>query len=287
VKEFVAKKKEPSEGLRNKTVVSLAERGPLLALGIVEPGGALNKSLEVREWKAKQERELGRLRENLKTANMAEYVGHVLATMCTRIGPHDFTRMSDKERRLVVSQMAAGDVFHAYCWLRYSAIGAELPMTLDCPVCGRSFDWVGDLGSLTISVVDKLEDSYWEYKLINPMEIRGKRVETLWLCQPAWHRAETSRPESRWDFESGKLAVICGAIRGAAELGEIPLADNEIDELSKRDLEGIVGQFDQHLIGPDMRIEAKCPTPQCRALVLRTVDWNYQSFFAVSSPSRT
>ena len=105
---------------------TIQERGPVLPLGIADSGGNYHQDISVKPWRMKEERELGELRDQNKDANLAKYVSMVLSTMCTRLGPHDFTNMEFDHKRLVISQMFMADVFYAYVWLRIQALGCLL-----------------------------------------------------------------------------------------------------------------------------------------------------------------
>lgn len=282
----VAEEKERREGSGRKDV-TLGERGPLLALGIPDPAGTLHKGIELREWKGKQMRELGKLREDNENLNLAEHVNLVLSTMCSRIGAHDFSKCETKEKRLAISQMYTGDAFHAYAWARLKSLGSELFIDVQCPVCRYKFPWEGDLSTLTITTAETLKDALWKYDLINPVQLRGRDVKRLVMGPSQWHHVEKAQIEGRLDMEGGQLAMVEGVVYGIEGHEDFRLTQGEIDELSGRDIARIVGLIDTHYIGPDMRIETECERKMCKAKIIQPINWNYQDFFGASFRSPT
>lgn len=276
--------KEATPGLHTMT---LAERGPVLSLGVPDAAGALHRDIAVRPWKGAVMRQLGKLREENQELRMAEHVPLVLSTLCTRLGPHDFADMPLKEKKLVVNQMYMGDTFHAYCWARLQSLGPNLHIDLTCPVCRHEFEFVGDLANLTVTVADSYEAALWMYELQEPIELRGQKVERLIMGPSQWHHVEHAQIEGSLDLEGGKLAMVAGVIRGIEGRGEFPLTEGEVDELSGLDIEGIIGELDHHYVGPDMRIDTRCARKGCRGRILRPINWSYQDFFGGSSRSRT
>lgn len=266
--------------------VTLASRGPLLSLGIPDSAGTLHKDIAVREWKGKQMRELAKLREESEQLNVAEHVTLVLATLCSQLGPHDFGKMKAKERKLAIAQMFVGDVFHAYLWARYQALGPQLFVRLTCPKCRAEFEFEGDLSTLDLTTADSIEEARWEYELQDPIEIRGGQVDRLLMGPARWYHAEAAQSRGAEDLEGGKLAMVAGTIQGVEGRPDLPLTEGEIDELSGRDIEGIIGALDGHYIGPDMSIETRCERPACRQRIVQAINWSYQDFFGASSRSR-
>jgi len=276
---------EQAAGLAQTT---LGGRGPVLAMGVPGPGGKLARDIELRPWKGRQMRELGRLREENENANMSEHIGLVLSSMCSRLGGQDFSKLQAKERKLFVSRMYMGDVFHAYCYARLKSLGPDLHVNLTCPACRLEFPWTGDLETLTVATAERVEDAMWEYELLSPVELRGQAVERLSMGPPYWHHVERAQVEGSLDLEGGKLALVAGAVYGiVGRDAQTPLTDAEIDELEGRDIEGIIARLDDHHVGPDMRIETRCERKGCRSRILRPIDWSYQSFFGSSSRSPT
>jgi len=171
----------------NTSTVTLKKLGAKLPLGILNGDGTYSGDIAVRPWRMKEERELGELRDSHRDGNVAQYVGMVLATMCTKLGPHNFEGMKFEERRIIVGQMYMGDVFYAYIWLRIQAMGHQLNMNLTCPNCERKFPFVADLESTEVIAADNLKDAKWEYKLHTPIKLRDTMVKSLLIGPARWN----------------------------------------------------------------------------------------------------
>ena len=263
-------------------IQTIEERGPLLPLGIEGPGGLI-KEVETKPWRMKEERQLGDLREKNKGLNVASFVTIILAHLCRKLGPYDFEAMKFDERRLVIGQMAMGDVYFSHSWLRLCSLGSDLPMDLTCPRCDNEFPFVADVGTIEVKSVESLEQSHWEYELRDSLELRGKKIDLLAMGPTRWNALENVAGGSL-NTGIAKAALIKGAIREAVGLENAVLTDHELDEMSKYDLERLINLIDANSPGPDLSVEAECP--RCGGNVIEVIDWGYDSFFATSSRSR-
>jgi len=269
---------------RRKRVL-LPDWGPQLPLGFPDPtGDSYQRNIELRRWNLKKEKELGEIRKENPDVSLGEYVSMVLSEMCTWLGPHNFDKksMNDKERLLVLSQMWMGDVMGAYCWLRYKVMGSELKMKLECPYHDFKFPWTGDLNTLEIRTAESLEDAMWTFDLNDPFDVRGQSAERFDLGPVRWHAIEKADLGRRVNPGAVKAVMIRASIH-RLNGQEMALAENELDELSKLDLETHIAQIDEYAIGPDMRIEPRCTHKRCERTFETSIDWSYDSFFSVSS----
>lgn len=263
--------------------IKLSARGPKLPLGTVEPGGGVGNLIEVRPWRLKEERELAELHEKEgEGANMASFVAMTLAAMCTMLGGARWTALKEVERRALISTMWMGDVLYAYAWLRYQAMGKEIKFNVQCPQCRSKYPFTADLGSLEVSVVEKFEDALYSYKLRDPIKVRGDKLVTGFVLGPArWSVMEMIRPGTGMNVGMAKLRTIQGSIHDVIGREGQPISDEELDELSKYDLEALSGVIDANHIGPNMAIEDKCNV--CARPFRASIDWNYEGFFGSSS----
>lgn len=268
--------------------VTLREHGAKLPIGIVgEDGVALQKDFAIKRWNARLEREIGRLRQEKKALSMPEHIALVLAVLCERIGPFNFAEMKKvAEKQLAISQMFSGDVFYVYCYIRCQALGSSLGFEVECPSCGEQYSSETDLLDMTSTVADKIDETLWEYELLESFPFREIEANTLKLGPTYWHSLEKAEVEGRLDIEGGKMAMIAGSIRGIKEfpVEVVPVID-ELDEMGKRDIVTIVDELNEHHFGPDMRLFTTCP--KCKADNIQPINWSYQSFFGSSSLSQT
>lgn len=265
----------------NFNTTTLAAQGPQLPVGIADSAGSLVKDIAVRPWRMKEEREIGDLRDKNRDGNMFQYVSMVLATLATKLGPYDFDKMKPEERRVVIAGMTMPDVFYAYVWLRLQALGPDFDLRIVCPSCRKKSEITADLNTIEVRAVAKIDDASWPYTVAIPFTIRGKQANTLMFGPPRWTALENAPKDERLNTGAVKALVIRSSIVGVNTDGQVQLADSELDEMSKRDLEKITKLTDDKSIGPIMQLDCKCPN--CTAPVKTPIDWNYDSFFAASS----
>jgi hypothetical protein len=260
--------------------VTMAERGPVLPVGIRTPSGDLARDLVARPWKTKDERALGKLKK--PNMSMAGYVATLIGYMFNRIGVHEWQPDSPMPERLVmINQMYMGDVFYAYMWLRREVIGNELHMNVECPSCKKGFRFEGDLGSTMVQCVHDANGLDQSYTLKDPIDVRKKRVTVFRMRPPRWGALLLKDGDSL-NEATAKIATIRSSIVGFNDdPNEISLSDDELDELSKKDLEGISSLLNTDYLGPRMVVEGECP--RCEAPFKQMIDWSYGGFFTSSS----
>lgn len=265
--------------------VALKDLGPTLPLGVVDSGGKLARSIECRRWRGAEEREVGRIQNDSK--ERGDFLSRLMGFMYTRVGDHDFEKMSEPEKQAIVGQMHMGDVFYMYVWLRTKCVGMSLKMDLTCPRCNFEFPFDADLSTVEVRTAESLADVKWTYDLIDPFDLRGQKATGFELGPVKWIAMEES---IRKALESGgtnvglaKMDVIQNCIQGVKGRDPMVLTERELDELTKMDIETLVARIDEHEVGPDMSVETKCQ--RCKRSIRTSLDWGYESFFEVSSPS--
>jgi hypothetical protein len=268
--------KENNKKYETVNFVDLDEKLPL---GILDKG-AYNRTVKIKRWTLKQEKELGEIREKNPQARIGQYVSMVIAHMCTQLGPWDFEKLSEVDKLLNISQMFAGDVFYVYCLLRYKSLGKELVLNLQCPRCSNSFPYDFDMGVLKVNSGKTVEDFYWEHKLFEPYEIRGKLCEGFVFRPIKWNTYESINNDEYGGIGEIKSKMILGSLCKLIGQDETILIDQEIEELGKRDIETITNRIENDNLGPDMSVSVKC---KCRYEFITALKWNYDDFFAVSS----
>lgn len=253
---------------------TLAQQGPVLPIG-VEIHGTYHRELEVKPWTLREERELGELRDKNKSKSVFDFVPLILATLFNKIGCHDFAqKMTAAQKRLAVQQMFLGDVLYSYIWMRREALGSKLETKMICPGCAANFGFHADIDSIPVKRVDKFEDAFWEYKLINPFIVGGELATTITFGPPRWSVFQGVNGAGKL-----KVSTILGStykVNGNTR----PVAGHEFDAMSKRDLTAIIKMLDDHHIGPDLSMELECP--HCGHEYRGTLDWSGADFFGES-----
>ncbi len=273
-------------------VMSLAKRGASLPHGTVGMDGKVTRDLACKPWRGKEEREIAKLRAQARS-NPAGFPGRLLGFMFTQAGYHNFEGMNDDQKAVVISSMLAADVLYMYIYLRYLCIGKDVRLNIVCDRCGRGFPFTADLETLDVKCVDKPEDAEWTYKLSNPFKLRGEIVEALEMVPMSWATMEnTIRNASKDGMENSsiKMDVMLGCIRlqSRDDKGnpiEHAMRPEDLDEMSKRDIEALTAQIEENGIGPDMQVTGRCPS--CAGAFVHNLEWGYDNFFGSSSQPLT
>jgi len=265
-------------------IITVGELGDRLPIGILKDG-VLYRDIDARPFTMKHERVLGAIRDKQRQNNVAKFASIVISQLCTKIGHHDFESMKESERLLAVSQMWMPDVYYVYVWLRIRSIGSELSMQLTCPSCANEFQYIGELDTVEVRVpAQEGEDVLsWDYTLRDPFELRNKKVEGFKMGMSRWGSLE---PVTTGAFNSGeaKAALIRGSVHEIHGWDSVALGSDELDDMSKYDVENISVSIDENRFGPDLALSADCP--RCNQKIGTMIDWGYDSFFSTSSRSR-
>lgn len=279
------KEPEPEKSGRIKT--TLEEYGDRLPIGIMHDG-SVYKDIVTKPWRTKDERELGK--KIPPDAGMAEHVSTIVANMCSRLGPHEMDKLSDGRKALVVSMMYMCDVFYVYTLLRVKAMGPKLKTMITCPRpgCNVEFPYVGNLNTLEVSTVENINDIIWEYKLQDPIEIRKKLVTSFKMGYAKWNMLESNSGNT--NVPEVKTYTILDSILGINDEEEYsPLIIDDLDELSRRDFQGLIEGINENFLGPNMSIEGQCSPEVCKKFhrgghkFMLPIDWRYENFFGSSS----
>lgn len=265
---------------------TLGEWGPQLPIGVLDPAGQVGRSLEVRKWRMKEEKEIGALRAEHRNKNVGKYVSALLARMCTKLGPHTFDdSMRVEDRLLIINQMYMADVLYAYVWLRFKSLGKDLPFAPRCPYCRNEFSFKANLNSLDVVAVFDHEKMPWEYELSEPISVRGKEVTKLVIGSPRWAMLESADNSAISELNTGgiKSALIYASVQSLGDEQDVALAPGELDDLVKYDIEELTRLMDERTMGPIMALEGACPRPACGRTFQLPVNWTSEDFFSTSS----
>ena len=263
------------------TKKTLEEQGPNMPIGILGTDGRRNGALQPGPWKLKQDKMLGKLREQNRGCNPFVWASIVLATLYEQFGPHDFSSMKLAKKRAIISQTFFGDVIYAWLWLRCAAIDNNLVFDFPCNRCLKPIEkFPADLHTVDVLTTDDVDAGTWGYELLDPIEIGAKKIERLSFSQPVWSPLESSKVTGGLNTAETKGALIQGALVTEENVVIHPAV---LDELSKKDLELLTNEISDRHVGPDLKIEGECP--MCERDFLSSIDWSYDSFFGVQSRS--
>jgi hypothetical protein len=287
--EVQAEQKEPAP-----KVTTLGEWGHRLPCGMVDSvTGKLVKDISFRSWNLGREKQLGKIKTSSAADSVMTFTSAVLTVMCTKLGtleprwlesgglglkPQQFAQL-----RLQTSNLVLEDVLYTYLLLRRETIGPDLKVDGNCPYCRQEAHISADLDTTTVKYVDDIAETFWTYDLKDSLKIRGEEITELKFGPARWSVLEHTKA-SGVDTGGQKADLILGSIEEVGQLGKIALIETELDEMSKRDVEGIAAEMDQRAIGPDMRVEFTCE--KCFRVGRLQIDWNYDSFFGYGRSER-
>jgi hypothetical protein len=265
---------------------TLGELGARMPIGI-EVGGKLEKAFGHRKWRFKEEKLLGEIKEENKGMTIGEFVTHVFGLMMTDVGPHNFNgKMSDIEKRLTVTQCYLGDVLYMYAWLRKGCMGKDVDSVLRCSLCSHENQRRLDLDDLDVRVLEDPAKIIQRVELEDGLAIFGELRTAVDVRPPRWHVMEN--PDMIGTENDAKRTevlfkeCICGA-EGIDPGTPIAIADDDLDEMTKVDIERVTAAIED-TPGPQMVIELQCT--RCRQTSAQVIDYRYDAFFSMSSPSQ-
>ncbi len=264
---------------------TIGELGSSLAIGTSGKGSdKLDKRIVFDEMTTADEKVIGK--KTKKGATMGDTVSIVLAQMVRRLGEYDLSSADFSERLVQINRLYMGDVLLAFILLRIETMGEHIDMEMACQCSPKkSFSMKVDLRTTKVRCIDDEDAMVWHYKLLKPRTLREKLVESLSMTSPRW----SSMCELNGALPP-RVAAIEGLRSGVIGFNEEKNASfiftaAEFDQIGKRDLENIIAQVDEHVVGPQMAVEAVCPT--CERDLKYPINWQYSDFFAASSPSQT
>lgn len=273
-------------------VRTMRELGPQLPVGFVHEGRRV-RNFRLRPFRLKDERALSEIREKRKGLTMGEFVASILSHMVQTVGGHAFDMMKDGDRRLVIASLPMADALYMYLYLRADALGIDepVPLNLQCPSCRARYKFRADLGSLEVRVVpDSIIDLRRTYTLRDGIDIGGQTRHTLYMEPLKWGAFER-REFSASSKADREIAVIRHSVVGVEGVDQTPfmLHVEQMEDLTKYDLEGITRDIEDNGPGPQMVIEAKCSGDAlelgggCGAEYLAPIEWDYDSLFSRAS----
>jgi len=269
----------PTPNLIEYQTTTLGALGPRLPVGI-PIGPQYVRDIEIRPFKLLEEKQIGEFRARAQALTMGKLVSHILATLCPRLGPHQLAEMKMADRLLAISQMDMGDVLYAYIYTRVHALGPEMEIGFECPMCRHTYQTTFNLNDVDVKILenDAVVDRTFDYELRDGLETRGKTFHTLTLGPIPW-----------WGMDSPELEGMNGlnpALRDQALLragimkadGEpIQATDKDLDEMTVYDKSGLMDALSHTIPGPQLIVETSCN--KCTQKYWQQLEWSYDVFF--------
>lgn len=237
-----------------------------------------------RPWKMAEEKKVGDLRK--KNRQLGKFMRTMFDELLVTFGGQDWKDMKPNDRKLLLNQVPMGSMFYMYFYLRYEALGEDLKVKeLECPRCASTIpEFTGDLNSLEVKVTDLEDSTQFTYELKKPFQVGEVKIIGICLTYTPWDALEKVGMNA---LNSGnvKEAMIQHSYVGVLVEGNDKVVNLDkiavIENLSKRDIEGIHDALDKHNGGPVMGLSLECKA--CDHKWEESLDWTYDNFFTSSS----
>jgi hypothetical protein len=263
--------------------VPLGEVGQQLPIGVLRDG-SLHRGFALGRFTTRTERELDEMRRaNQGPLTNPEWVTRVLMRQLQRFGPYDFQALTEPERRIALAQSWLVDVMYAILWMRIGALGPEIRFSLKCARCGTEFKAPANLEQLDVRVAPGPNALARRFSFRDGITVKGREYRTALVDPPRWQTMLI--PPKKGQINGLELSILLGGIRHVEhEDGTIAQPTTEdLDELSKYDLEHLRRFIDEETYGPDMTLTSVCPNEQCGHETNHGVDWSWDFFFKSAS----
>jgi hypothetical protein len=268
---------------------TVGELGPKLPIGFLKDKTLL-KDFDVRPYVARVDRHLNLWRE----ANEGKHVGYLVAKYVSMITAKVNAELwvlapdgdSTPELEAQVHEWWNADVMYVYFWSRIRSLGekAEVPYACLSGKCGSRGLLTFDLRTTEVTVVESAKELERSIPLLDGFMLRDKKTRVAKLrIQPIKFKAIVLPGSSLEGAESMGYNHLREAVIGVNDSKEhYPLSDDEIDEITKRDMLLVNKQAGLVSAGLKLRTTVECP--KCSRPIVDALDWSFDSFFGSSVP---
>ncbi len=275
------------------------DRGFVLPVGIFD-GKVPKRDFSLREMEYPVEKAIGRFRrlnpDLPSTATVTKVVSLMLTSLAGKpvnFQPDD-TEEQEAEAFIQIGGMFLADVYYIYVMARIEELGTDYEIEYGCSGCNFTGKMTIDLNTMDVHAVNDLSILRRKVSLLKGIKCRNGNLEKTVLVQPmVWANMVTKElNEFSGNQQLMKLHFIKHCVVGVDGFQDgngkqiiAPLSDEELASLRKIDIEILGRDIDSTNIGPKLIVEGKCPNEDCKAPFLWPIDWEYDSFFTISSLS--
>lgn len=271
----------PTGHERSLSESTIGDWGQRLPIGVYS-GGELHRQFSMRRYTMGVEKELDEVSRPKKgrAPRVSLHVAKILSRMLTSCGLHgDFQDLPEEERISFLTGMFVGDVMYMWIWLRIEALGEIYKFSLECPACQHKWDWNADLNRTDVKVCEGPDDLGVHHTMRHGLEIRDETVTEIIVHPPRWSCYFHAQGNGGRHIGQGsvKEAMLASSI---APIGGYPVAHSQLEEMSKFDIEMLMGVVDEGP-GPDLVVEVECP--ECEMESKSHLNWDWSFFFSRAS----
>lgn len=252
--------------------------------------GKLEKQFSLRPYKARIDRHLNIYREANEGKSLAYLAGKFLSLIVESAGGVSYPLLengdSTPETEFRIHDWHFADAIYVYIYARIVNISELIEVPYRCHRCKTAGILKADLWTTDVKVMDSADEMHVWVDLQDGVKITdtGKVSKKIKL-QPVKYRALFAAGASQADINSLSYAQLREAIVevDGAPAGYV-LRDEEIDEITKRDMLRIDRQAGAVSAGPDMRTTVECPKEACGVKIRDALNWAFDPFFDTSVP---
>lgn len=274
-------------------VTNPKDRGLVLPIGVFD-GKVLKRDFALRDMGFPIERSIGRFKKMNESLPNTAIVSKLVSLCTSHIGgepmeyhPDDSPEL-EVEALIRIGKMFFADVYYIYVMTRIAELGPEYDTGFACQRCGFTGKMISDLTTMKVSCVQDQSILRREVPLLKGLKFRDGTIKKKVYIQPMlWANMVTNEvKEAGGDSLLMKLHFIRHCVVGVEGVDEaIHLAEPELETLRKIDIERIAYEINAVNIGPSLIAEGNCPNEECKVPFLWPIDWDYDSFFTIASPS--
>jgi hypothetical protein len=176
--------------------------------------------------------------------------------------------------------MFMGDVLYVYTYLRLEAMGEDVRLKVPCGKCKSHFDFIGD--------PEDTRRARGGDRGGTSRRASRSRADWRWpvpsaRCSSSPRSAgASSRTSDLANVGAARLNTFQNAIVGVEGIDPFPgVPDQILENMTKRDVEGLAKHIESVNPAPALAVEAQCP--KCKSKWIGPIDWGYDSFFGPSS----
>jgi hypothetical protein len=279
--------------------ITVKELGNNLPIGSVEDG-KLVKSFALRPYKSWIDRVMNLWREGNPGAHQGFEVGKLISLVVEDFCVHPRGLTADKdttaEQDLAVQKWFFGDVMYLYIRTRIAAVGSKLIQPFRCPVCHHVGTVQYDLNNMEVTVIDDPKELANKIALKDGIKLLTGRTCMGFTMQPVPFSTLLQPGTGSASANAFGYSHVREAIAGVdCEDGPYTLLDDELDEMTKRDVLLLDRSAGTISAGPSLQTEVLCPNmipdkggdgeaAPCNFKIENALDWSYGSFFDSSVP---
>lgn len=266
----------------------------------INQGNQLVKPFTINELGYEKEKSIGKWKNNNRDKPNTTTVTRVLSLVMSSIGGEKLNNDLDGDSRealkdiLMIRNLYMFDVFYAFLCARIEELGNEYISPWKCRACGLETTVKADLLDMDITCTDLIEDLTCSVDLVKGIKFRdGKIKKKVFISPIRWGDMEDKEiSESGGDETLMKLFFISRALNGVEDFTDkegntlrIVLTEQELASLRKMDIEILHNAINKMNLGPSLLIEGKCPNKECKLPYSENLNWDYDDFFSIYSPS--